>query len=618
MNRRDFLQRAAFGASAMAAAGSGAAQRVAGRPNVLWIIAEDASPHLGCYGEAAVKTPHLDALAGEGVRFDSAIISCPVCSPARSALATGMYQTTIGSHNHRSQNEGDKAGGNPDYYPSYALPEATPLVSDLFRAAGYYTCNGAGPEADKPGKTDYNFITSGAPYDGADWRDAPAGAPFFAQIQLSGGKWRGGKIEHNDFTLPPYYPDDPLMREDWAAYLASWERVDREVGAVVQSLKDAGVYENTLIVFITDHGISHARGKQFLYEDGLRIPMIVRFPDGRLAGTVRRDLALHIDLVPLSLAVAGIPAPGHLQGADLFAPDYAERPYLVSARDRCDETIDCIRSVRTARYKYIRNFHAHRPHLQRSQYKDGKAILQRLRELHALEALTPLQDAIFAPRRAPEELYDLEADPHETSNLAGDPGHAPVLAEQRERLYRWMVETRDGGLLPEPILEDLGREYGSKYAAMRQPGMAERIPGIIAAIEAGERNDRPALRAALSDADPAVRYYAATWMGSLRAVEHADALHALAEDAVPAVQVAGHLALCQAGEAAEHLPRLAALVDNPNRITGMYAMNAIEQTGILNDTVEAAARRAVENPYDGTQRYGRRLLAKCEALRGLG
>jgi arylsulfatase A-like enzyme len=613
MIRREFLKQSALGLGALALGQPVGARATESKPNILWIVTEDASPHVGCYGETAIKTPHIDQLAEEGVRFENAIISCPVCSPARSAMVTGMYQTTIGSHNHRSQNKGSKAGGNEAYYPSYALPAATPMIGDYFREAGYYVCNGRDPASIKPGKTDYNFINTSAPYDGANWRDAPADMPFFAQVQLAGGKWRKAAIDHDNFTLPPYYPDDPVIRKDWAAYLASWEHADGQVGEIVASLKEAGVYDNTLVIFMTDHGISHARGKQFLYEEGLRIPFIVRFPDGRLAGTTRHDLALHIDMAPISMAFAGVPIPSHLQGQDLFAPGREERDFVVSARDRCDETIDIIRSVRTPKYKYIRNFQSGRPHLQRSQYKDGKPILQRLRELHASEALTPFQETLFAPTRPAEELYDLDADPHEMTNLAGDPAHRAALQEQRARLYSWMVQTRDPGLVPEPILEDLGKTAGSKYAAMQEPEMAERIPRFIETIAAGEANDRAALNAALADGDPVVRYWAATWLGNHRAVELREALETAAKDDVPAVRVAAHLALCKVGQFETSLPALIEMVDEDNVLVGLYAMNAVEQTGVLNARVKAGAERAVASPYDGTQRYGRRLLAKCEA-----
>lgn len=612
MKRREFLGTAILGMGGLAAAkAAGAAKTKKKRPNVLWIVAEDASPHCGCYGGTAVKTPHLDALAAESVRFEQAFVTCPVCSPSRSAMVTGMHQTTIGSHNHRSQNPAPKSGGNTAYYDSYHLPESIPLASGLFRAAGYYVCNGAGPDAGKAGKTDYNFMTEDAPYDGADWRDAPDGTPFFAQIQLKGGKSRPSGYEAGEFELPPYYPDDAVMRRDWAEYLGSWERLDREVGAVIQNLKDAGVYDNTLVIFLTDHGVSHARGKQFLYDEGVRVPLLVRFPDGSLAGTVRNDLALHLDLLPTSLAWAGLPVPDHLQGRDLFAQDHAAREFVVCARDRCDETLDTIRCVRTPRYKYIRNFQSFRPHLQFNQYKDGKEIVQHLRRLHAEGKLTPLQDRLFNPTRPPEELYDVKKDPYETENLAGDPAHAETLRELRQTLYGWMLETRDCGLFPEPILEDLGRKHGSKFAAM-QAVAEERLPALIETIEAGERGEMNALVEALQSEIPSQRYWAAMWLGHLGEETARGPLETAGGDPVPAVRVAAHLGLCGMGDADTHLKALTALVDEPNLIVGMYAMNAIERTGILNEAVKRAAETALKNPYNPTQRYGRRLAAMAE------
>ena len=584
------------------------------KPNILWIVVEDASPHIGCYGETTIDTPNINALAAEGIRFENAFVTCPVCSPARSAMMTGMYQTSIGGHNHRSQATSGKGGGNTDYYDSYTLPKNISMVSDLFRDAGYYTCNGANPDCAKAGKTDYNFVNPTSPYDGADWRDAPDGEPFFAQIQLSGGKWRKGSIESNDIQLPPYYPDDEVMRNDWAEYLASWIKVDEEVGQIVKDLKNAGVYDNTLIAFITDHGISHARGKQFLYEEGIRIPMILRLPGGAQAGTVRNDLALHIDLAPISLALAGAPIPSHLEGQDLLSTSRQSREFIVSARYRCDETIDIIRCVRTPRYKYIRNFLSYRPHLQRNQYKDGKLIVQQLRTLHEKEALTPFQDRIFNPTRPPEELYDLVADPNEMTNLAGDPSFDNVLNEHRARLYAWMRETRDPGLIPEPILEDLGKEHGSKHAAMQSAGMDTVISRTIDVISAGEQNQRAKLIDALDDKDPSVRYWATTWLGNLMAVEHIDMMEAHTKDSNETVRLAAHLALCKTGNHGAHLPKLIEYVEHPNRILGMYAMNAIEQTGILNNDVKNASETALKTPYEFTQRYGRRLRAKCEAL----
>ena len=581
----------------------------AAQPNVLWIVVEDASPHIGCYGETAIKTPNLDALAAEGVRFKNALVTCSVCSPARSALATGMYQTTIGAHNHRSCNRGAKAGGNTAYYSSYSLPNDVPLISHLFRDAGYYTSNGSGADSKRRGKTDYNFLAE-SEYDGADWRQA-GDKPFFAQIQLAGGKARQNGFRAGEFALPPYYPDDPVLRDDWAAYLGSWVKVDREVGEIVRSLKEANVYDNTLVIFITDHGISHVRGKQFLYEEGVRIPMIVRYPDKRLAGSVREDLVLHIDLAPISLAFASIPVPAHLQGRDLFASNYVPREMVFTARDRCDETVEILRSVRTPRFKYIRNFLSYRPHLQPNQYKDSKGIVRRLRELRASGELGAAQTRYFQAPRPPEELYDLQADPEEMKNLAGLKEHAATLGSLRQALYRWMAESRDPGLIPEPILEDWGREHGSKPAAMRRLGVRELLPRLLAVIEAGERGDRAAVRRFLSARSAVERYWAATWAGVLRDSDARDALEKLAASPTPAVRIAAATALCRLGAAEEHLPKLVELIDAPNLIAGMYAMNAIEmvfEEGRADRELSSRAAKIAEaSRYEFTRRYGKRL-----------
>ena len=576
------------------------------KPNILWIIAEDASPHIGCYGETAIKTPNLDALAADGVRFQNAYVTAPVCSPARSAMATGMYQTTIGAHNHRSGRATGKGGGNEVYYPSYKLPAETPLISSLFREAGYLSYNGKGPSSEGKGKEDYNFISEGS-YDGRDWRKA-GDKPFFAQIQLGGGKSRPKNFKPGAFKLPPYYPDTPVFQDDWASYLGSWEKVDQEVGEIIARLKQAGVYDNTLIAFITDHGVSHVRGKQFLYEEGIRIPMIVRFPDKRFAGKVRDDLAIHIDLAPVSLAFAGIPVPGHLQGRDLFAADYKPRDMVFTARDRCDETIEIIRSVRTPRFKYIRNFMSYRPHLQFNQYKDGKEVVKQMRALYAAGKLNDLQSRFFTTPRPREELYDLKADPYETKNLAGHAAHKSTLKTLRRALYKWMVDSHDPGLIPEPILEDLGKQHGSKLAAMKQPALLKLIPRLIAIIEAGERKDRGAVRRALTTAsDPSVAYWAATWAGVNKDAGAKQALERLAASPTPTVRVAACLALCQLGYGDIYLPKLVELIEDPNLIVGMYAMNAIEQSGIRNKVASMAAETARESLYEFTRRYGKRL-----------
>ncbi len=451
MKRRQFLQTVSHCVAApvvlTGAATLDASAKSAGngkRPNIVWIVVEDMSPHFGCYGETTIQTPNVDRLAAEGTKFESAFVTAPVCSPCRSALITGMYQTSIGAHQHRSGRGMEKIH----------LPANVSLVPAMFQKAGYYTCNGFWPGAkNRRGKTDYNFEFDRTNYDGGNWSGRKPGQPFFAQIQLKGGKGRTKKtpnpIDPAKVELPPHYPDDPVIRDDWAQYLNAAMNTDIEVGQIVQRLKDEGIDDNTYIFFITDHGISHARGKQFLYEEGIHVPLIVRGP-GLKAGTIRKDLVEHIDLAATSLALAGIDIPKTMQGRDFFGKNYKPRDFIVSARDRCDETVDRIRCVRTERYKYIRNFYPERPYLQPCAYKDKKVILKTMRRLHEGGKLNRVQSLIMAETRPPEELYDLQNDPWEFHNLADDSSHQRRLKRLRRTLDHWIERTGDQGQNPEP------------------------------------------------------------------------------------------------------------------------------------------------------------------------
>jgi arylsulfatase A-like enzyme len=423
------------------------------RPNIVWIIVDDMSANFSVYGETRITTPHVDRLAREGAMFRRAFVTAPVCSPCRSAMITGMYQTSIGAHNHRS-------GRGPE---KIRLPEGVQPIPALFKKAGYFTAIG-GPlvKGKQLGKTDYNFEWDPEIYDGNDWSGRKPDQPFFMQVQLHGGKYREGArwsetvqqtfgtlIPAETVELPPYYPRDPVLLEDWARYLDAVRYTDLQVGQVISRLEKEGLLDSTIIVFMTDHGISHARGKQFLYDEGIHVPLVIRGP-GIGRGVTRDDLVEHIDLAATSLALAGIDIPSRMQGRDLFAKDRVARDAVFSARDRCDETVEQIRSVRTARFKYIRNGYPNRPHLQPNAYKDAKPIVKRLRELHEHHQLNELQERLlFSAVRPREELYDLNADPHEIKNLADNPAYAAELKALSQRLDQWIRETNDLGREPE-------------------------------------------------------------------------------------------------------------------------------------------------------------------------
>lgn len=436
------------------------------RPNILWIVVDDMSANFSCYGEKTISTPHVDRLAEEGLRFTRAYATSPVCSTFRSAMITGMYQTSIGVHHHRS--------GRGDAH-RIVLPEGVRAIPEIFQDAGYYTCMGSGlpgfdssgnpTETDRVGKSDYNFDWDAKMYDSPDWAGRKEGQPFFMQVQLHGGKIRGasaskyaqtekrmaaesdlgGATDPQSVELPPYYPRDPVMLRDWATYLDNVKLTDQHVGRVIERLEKEGLMDNTLVIFFTDHGISHARGKQFLYDEGVHIPLVIRGPK-IAADTTRGDLVEHIDIAALSLAAAGIEIPEKMEGRDVLAADYESKQAIFAARDRCGEAADRIRSVRTDRYLYLKNFYPERPHLMPSSYKDGKLIIQRLREMHAEDSLSELSEKLlFSPTRPAEELYLYGEDRWQIQNLADDPAHAEALKQHRQRLEQWIKETGDRG-----------------------------------------------------------------------------------------------------------------------------------------------------------------------------
>jgi N-sulfoglucosamine sulfohydrolase len=484
LSRREFLTRAAVASSLGAAAtalGSASAAPAANiappvrPPNILYIIMEDIGPQLGCYGEPLVQTPHVDRFAAQGIRFSNAFSCAPVCSASRSALMTGCYQTSIGCHQHRTW-----------HWNKRPLPDPTRHICDWFRAAGYFTCN-LMPTADKlrnarfrlngargSGKLDLNFtVTSpapGDPFDGNDWNQRRTDQPFFAHITLiethhASGGWKVARrqppaelVDPDRVKLAPYYPDHPVARDEYANYLDAIHLSDGYVGEMLDRLIQEGLAENTIVVLSSDHGPLF-RGKQFCYDNGLRIPLIVRFPDGRKAGTVEDRLVSGIDLAPTFLGFAGITAPpGAMQGCDIFDSNVAPRTEIFAARDRMDTSIDRMRVVRTERFKYIRNYLPAIPYMQPNQYKElNYPTWNLVKRLKREGKLTP-EAALFAADLKPiEELFEITADPSEVRNLAANAAHAATLKKMRSRVDAWVKNTDRGTSYEDPV--DIYRGY---------------------------------------------------------------------------------------------------------------------------------------------------------------
>ncbi|HJN15137.1 MAG TPA: sulfatase [Armatimonadota bacterium] len=438
---------------AAAAGVLGQAARASGgeRPNILWLISEDHGPELGCYGTAEARTPNLDGLASDGARYTQAFTTAPVCSAARSAFMTSMYQTAIGAHHHRSHRDDD-----------YHLPEGVDVITKYFRDAGYFTANvkNAAPGVKGTCKTDWNFKPNSKPFDGDDWVQRADGQPFFAQVNFAEahrmGSWQHMKdpalrvTDPDKVELPPYYPDHPVVRDDWARYLDSIALLDTKVGKVLQRLDDEGLAENTIVVFFGDHGRAMVRGKQWPYDSGLNMPLIIRWPGHVEPDAVCDDLVAAIDFGPTCMELAGIAPPEHLHGVPFLGPNAVQRDHVVGARDRCDETLDRIRTVRTRRYRYIKNFMPERPYTQPNNYKENwYPPLGVLKDLHAKGELTPAQAHFMADRKPDEELYDIQADPWETVNLANSSKHQGTLGRMRGLLDQWLEDYPDLGAIPE-------------------------------------------------------------------------------------------------------------------------------------------------------------------------
>ncbi len=395
------------------------------RPNILWITIEDWSPEMSCYGTKGIHTPHVDKLASEGIRYQWAFTTSPVCSTSRSAMMTGFHQNYIRANQHR---EHDKK----------PLPHGIRPIPHLFQEAGYFT-------ALMSWKTDCNFTPNRKAelFMGEDWAERKPRQPFFARITF-GGTHRAFKrdpvrpIDIKDVELPPYYPDTPFCRRDWANGLEQMQLVDREVGAILKRLKDEGLADNTIVFFIGDHGRCHIRGKQFLYDGGIRIPMIMRWPGKVAPGQVSDDLVMSIDICATILQAAGIEPPVPLHGKSLLAREVKQRKYVFAARDKMDETHDAMRAIRSKDYKLILNLMSERPWCQFNRYKEGGyPMLAELNVLNLKGQLTPEQAAFFAPSKPEIELYDVRSDPYEVKNFADNPDYAHVKAEMLAELDRW-------------------------------------------------------------------------------------------------------------------------------------------------------------------------------------
>ena len=414
------------------------------RPNILWICIEDWSPDLSCYGTKGIHTPHVDRLASEGIRYEWAFTTSPVCSTSRSAMMTGFHQNYIRANQHREHHK-------------QPLPHEIRPIPHLLADAGYFT-------AIMSYKTDCNFTPNKREelFQGSDWNQRQPGQPFFARVTFPGThrSWNRDPdrtIDIKDVELPPYYPDTPFTRRDWANGLEQMQLVDRQVGDLIERLDKEGLGDNTIVFFIGDHGRCHIRGKQFLYDGGIRIPMIMRWPNKIEPGQVSKDLVMSIDICATVLEAAGVTSSVPLHGKSLFSEEVKNRKYIFAARDKMDETHDAMRAIRSNRYKLIQNLMPERPWCQFNRYKESAyPVLAEMNILNIKGQLTPEQAAFFAPNKPEIELFDLRNDPHEVRNVANDPSYARVKKVLLAELQNWRKN----------VIQDLG--VSTEFRAVNQ------------------------------------------------------------------------------------------------------------------------------------------------------
>ncbi|MEC7186919.1 MAG: sulfatase [Pseudomonadota bacterium] len=454
------------------------------RPNILWLVAEDLSPIIPAFGDDTVATPNLDRLAAEGVRYTRVFSTSGVCAPSRAALATGMYQNRIGAQHMRTTNV--SGFGVDGLIPYEAVPPPfVKMHSQYFREAGYYTSNNA--------KEDYQFRKAVTAWDDssrtAHWRNRGPDQPFFSvfnfNITHESQIWVQAENplrvpEDLEVPIPPYLPDTAVAQRDVRQVYSNIVAMDEQVGQILEELEQDGLLESTVIFWYSDHGGPLPRQKRLLYDAGLQVPMIIRYPDRWRAGELDDQLISFVDFKSTALSLAGIEPPEYVDGR-AFAGEFQSsesRLYIHAAADRFDRQYDTIRAVRDDRFKYLRNYHPEQGYYLPLTYREQMPIMQELLRLRDQNGLTEAQSQWFRENKPAEELFDTLADPHELTNLALDPAYSDKLLELRAELDRWLSGFDDKGMMPEP---DLINEIwpGMEQPVTRSPTASRQYDRVV-------------------------------------------------------------------------------------------------------------------------------------------
>ena len=561
------------------------------RPNILWLSAEDISPHLGCYGDLEAITPNLDQLAKEGTRYTHAFTTAGVCAPCRSGIITGMYQTTLGTHHMRC---------------NAVLPKHIKPFTTYLRKAGYYCTNNS--------KKDYQFREPKDTWDEsggkAHWRKRKSGQPFFSVFNFTGCHESGisGEAKYKSVTqnlkasqrqdaselkLPPYYPDTPIVREDWKRNYELITAMDAWVGGLIKQLKDDGLYENTIIIFWSDHGVGLPRAKRWLYDSGTRVPLIVRQPAGEVGVSDR--LVSSIDFGPTVLKLAGLEIPKHMQGRSFI--EGRPRKYVFGARDRMDERYDIIRSVRDKRYRYIRNYEPLKTYYQYMNTPEKGATMKEIRRTAKAGKLPPAAKLFMATSKPTEELYDLKNDPHEINNLVGNSKYTDKLVELRKAHSDWVKRTGDLGLLPEAELEIREKAAGSRFDILRGKNKLNVQLGNAAAMASAGVYALPSMIQSMQHSDAAVRYWGATGVGNVgkTAVNARQPMIDALKDKSPSVRIAAARALAKLGDLESALPVLEMELQSEHQWGRLAAAIVLDEMGDQARPAIPALKKALVN-----------------------
>jgi arylsulfatase A-like enzyme len=556
------------------------------RPNILWITSEDNGPDLGAYGVDYAHTPALDNLAKESTIYTNAFATAGVCAPARSTIITGMYPPALGSQHMRSR---------------AALPDGIKFYSHHLRDAGYYCTNNS--------KEDYNLVKPQGSWDEsgrkAHWKNAPKGNPFFAifnhtishesKIRLREKSFPHHKIE--DASIPPYHPNIPETKRDWAQYHANITKLDGLVDKTLKELDEAGLTEDTIVFYYGDHGSGMPRHKRWLWDSGIHIPLLVRIPDKWKElrevqpGAKTDRLVSFVDLGPTALSLAGIDPPKNMHGK-AFLGVHSEKPreFIHAFRGRMDERYDMVRAVRDKRYKYIRNYNPHQIYGQFIAYMFQTDTTRIWKEMFDQGKLNDIQSA-FWKTKPPIEFYDTLKDPHEVNNLANSQSHASHRERLAAELHRWQMEIRDLGFLPEGEMHErrgkltpyeLGKN-NSKYPLVKIKKAAD-------FATAADQTSLPKLKEMMNHKDSAIRYWAATGciiVGKESKTLKKDLLNLL-KDTSPDVRTASAHALFNIGESEKAVPVLEKILSEKNQFHRLRAMNVLDH---MDESAKDAVKR---------------------------